>query len=333
MGLYAGSANFHDEVYQFDETDVVMGGPDGIDNLPLKHLADRTIWLKGQLGQIHRLTGVKEYNSAVSGVNNFSVVPADVEKKLINITSDRNLAINLGNITGYTDGALLIFSSSCVAGKAISIVPQAGQFINLYGENKEAMYMCHKEQLIIMRNGTKWEYVTSEGNFFDAGDEYMSRKQKHNTLIKMGQLVNRADYPRLTEYVLSLSIGQEVTTDSTWLSSNLYRGLFSTGDGVSTIRLPDDRGMFERGLDLGRGIDIDRTHPYPGGFEDDALKSHSHRPMNGSGGSATGPIGPTTGFSGQDNNSNFISANNLIENTGGTETRPKNNGKLPLIKY
>lgn len=33
-------------VYQIEETDPVMGGPDGIDNLPHKHLANRTAWLK-----------------------------------------------------------------------------------------------------------------------------------------------------------------------------------------------------------------------------------------------------------------------------------------------
>lgn len=46
MGTYAGSADFHALVYQFEETDPVHGGEDGIDNQPIKELADRTAWLK-----------------------------------------------------------------------------------------------------------------------------------------------------------------------------------------------------------------------------------------------------------------------------------------------
>jgi len=47
------------------------------------------------------------------------------------------------------------------------------------------------------------------------------------------------------------------------------------------------------------------------------MPAHTHRPMNGSGGSETNPLGSNTGFSGMDSRTNFISATNLIEETGG----------------
>ena len=47
------------------------------------------------------------------------------------------------------------------------------------------------------------------------------------------------------------------------------------------------------------------------------MPAHTHRPMNGSGGSETNPLGSDTGFSGMDSRTNFISATNLIEETGG----------------
>ena len=47
------------------------------------------------------------------------------------------------------------------------------------------------------------------------------------------------------------------------------------------------------------------------------MPSHTHRPANGDTGSQTGPIGSDTGFSGQDNFTEFIAATNLIEETGG----------------
>ncbi|AXY86118.1 hypothetical protein [Escherichia phage vB_EcoM_IME392] len=46
MSNYTGAFNFHAQVYQFEESDVVKGGPDGIDNVPLTQLSDRTFYLK-----------------------------------------------------------------------------------------------------------------------------------------------------------------------------------------------------------------------------------------------------------------------------------------------
>lgn len=39
-------------IYQFDITDPVVGGPDGVDNLPSKQLANRTKWLKAKIDSI-----------------------------------------------------------------------------------------------------------------------------------------------------------------------------------------------------------------------------------------------------------------------------------------
>lgn len=46
MSNYTGAFNFPAQVYQFEESDVVKGGPDGIDNVPLTQLSDRTFYLK-----------------------------------------------------------------------------------------------------------------------------------------------------------------------------------------------------------------------------------------------------------------------------------------------
>lgn len=46
MSNYVGVFRFPAQVYQFEESDVVKGGPDGIDNVPLRQLSDRTFYLK-----------------------------------------------------------------------------------------------------------------------------------------------------------------------------------------------------------------------------------------------------------------------------------------------
>lgn len=46
MGQLQEVAQWEEAVYQIEETDPVLGGPDGIDNLPHKHLANRTAYLQ-----------------------------------------------------------------------------------------------------------------------------------------------------------------------------------------------------------------------------------------------------------------------------------------------
>ncbi|SUB23939.1 hypothetical protein [Avibacterium avium] len=43
---------WEDGVYMLKETDPVLGGPTGVDNLPLKHLANRTLFLKGEMEKV-----------------------------------------------------------------------------------------------------------------------------------------------------------------------------------------------------------------------------------------------------------------------------------------
>lgn len=46
MANLAEVAQWEAGVYQIEQTDPVLGGPDGVDNLPHKHLANRTVYLK-----------------------------------------------------------------------------------------------------------------------------------------------------------------------------------------------------------------------------------------------------------------------------------------------
>lgn len=48
------SAQWEPGVYQFETTDPVQGGPDGIDNLPNKQLANRTAYLKQNLEELQQ---------------------------------------------------------------------------------------------------------------------------------------------------------------------------------------------------------------------------------------------------------------------------------------
>lgn len=56
-----------------------------------------------------------------------------------------------------------------------------------------------------------------------------------------GQLLNRADWPELWAYAQMVGL----IDDSEWLSNKFKRGRYSSGDGVTTFRVPDKNGVQE----------------------------------------------------------------------------------------
>ncbi len=119
-------------------------------------------------------------------------------------------------------------------------------------------------------------------------------------LVRDGTVYNIADYPELAAKL-----------------GNTYGG-----DGVTTFAVPDDRGLFERGLDLGKGVDAGRTL---GSEQGDDFKSHTHLSgllASGQPGSEASLLVDYPGGSG----------NKVSSSTGGAETRPKNRAYVPIIK-
>lgn len=97
---------------------------------------------------------------------------------------------------------------------------------------------------------------------------------------------------------------------------------YGPGDGATTFNLPDSRGEFWRGLDLGRGVDAGRVL---GSWQGDSLKDHSH------------PVGRTTtaggGFPALVGVGEGAPMDRWTGAYGGSETRGRNLAKIPLIKY
>jgi microcystin-dependent protein len=97
---------------------------------------------------------------------------------------------------------------------------------------------------------------------------------------------------------------------------------FGAGDGSTTFVLPDLRGEFVRGWDDARGVDSGRAF---GSSQDDELKSHNHSILYGrSNNTSSATLGSAVGLDG---------SSQLSENTGGTETRPRNVALLAVIKF
>ena len=329
MGLYVGADNFPASIYQFEETDLVQAATD---NVPLQHLADRTVYLKERIGLIDRL----QDEVIITGTTS---LPASLSGNLITAYASGALNMNLEDAATFKHGALIFISSFCDLLSVVNVKPLAGQPIYDTDGSVTEMNMHHKEQLILCALTGHWKVVSARGNFYCAGEEIKARKELINTIALKGQLLNRSLYPRLWKFAQSLTNFQEIVTEALWFSdATTYRGCFTTGDGATTFRLPDERGMFDRMMDAGRGIDFNRIHNYPGGYEKDAIIDHYHNvnpnpnansqagwgKMTTGGDAAEGTL-PIIKSSGPYNNSNtFIGSN---------ETIVKNIGKLNCIKF
>lgn len=123
-------------------------------------------------------------------------------------------------------------------------------------------------------------------------------------------------------------IGRLLAADGSLLLRATYDDLFDrigevfgVGDGSTTFRIPDLRGVFIRGIDAGRGLDPSRVF---GSYQADELKEHYHqyRVANSDGGSLHADAGA----------GNYIGWG-VTTSVGGTETRPKNIALLPCIAY
>jgi len=123
-----------------------------------------------------------------------------------------------------------------------------------------------------------------------------------------------------------------------------YPGLFAVvgttfgkGDGVSTFRIPQLRGLFMRGWDHGNGFDPDRASrvamfsggasgDHVGSFQDFQVQAHSHIVFS----SSFNAFGIFQGIVGANASGSLL---NVSSSSGGNETRPRNMSMLYAIKY
>lgn len=137
-----------------------------------------------------------------------------------------------------------------------------------------------------------------------------------------GVLLSRSTYASLWAYAQASGA---LVSDATWLAGR--PGAWSTGDGATTFRIPDFRGLFIRGFHDGSGTYETETARTLGSYQTDELKSHNHFLKTRQQSGAVNPEIPS------DSQGTYDEAAITTMNTGGTETRPKNAASLICIKY
>jgi microcystin-dependent protein len=127
-----------------------------------------------------------------------------------------------------------------------------------------------------------------------------------------GRYLNPNSFPKLFEkYGYRFGSQQQVVDGST----------------VIFFRIPDLRGEFIRGLDLGRGVDSGRTL---GSWQEDEFKEHQHQTAGESYRAPWGTMG--SGSAGRWNGA--VSSNYALTSLiGGAETRPRNVAFMYIIPF
>lgn len=341
-------------IYQLEQTDLVIGGAGGISNTQGRQLANRTAWLRQQVGVADRLAGVTwiDANTTLGASHAGNAIVINAYNKTLTITLPLGSSVPKGTVIPITavnvnKSQVTIKTNGYTIGGGPSIL--ISDVIQYGGTGRTTFYLGQGDTVWLVRGdappvtgppypltGTYWYVISVKGNFDEVGEAIYSYKILPNAIEANGQLLYRADYPRLWEFASGIPGG--LPTDAQWLAGtggqvNGLRGCFSHGNGSTTFRVPDLRAMFIRGLDNGRGIDFGRVHTLPGSYEKDEVISHNH--TNGSfdrlmrynnGYNTAGSAGDYS--AGEPDIYNSA----VIQPYGGAETRPKNVGLVAQIK-
>lgn len=332
MGNLSEISQWEAGVYQIELNDSVIAGPDGIANIQGKQLANRTQWLKDRHSQ-------HLPSAAITVNNNLSLANVDVLAKhvLLNIVvTGRNVSIP--NFNSIPDNTLLsIQAISLSPTHNARILLQSGIFITRRGEFSE-MVIYPGESFSGYKIGNNVFVLSDNTGLVECGKIEIQFIQPVSTIQPQGQLVNRQDYYRLFKFAEGLGM----VDDNVWLTSQVNQAKFSSGNGTTTFRLPDLRGVFLRSFDAGRGIDAGRLNAT---IQTDAIKSHNHSFRDWYYPEANSPdathketmplnYNNRIGSSGTDrDNTTVLYRDSNTVNAGGTETRPINAAYPIYIHY
>lgn len=227
-----------------------------------------------------------------------TLTSADVNNCLLIQSATSKIALTLPLLSAVTDFSFLYFNSQGGSHKNAVIAAQGSDKIE-YNGDRTNIILGQREVLRIYKGFGKWQ-IEGEHSYYNNGDKfvYSYLTTETNCLFCNGAEINRADYPRLWEWVQSLASGL-VVTDTVWNNTTTVyggftyytkKGCFSTGDGSTTFRIPFIQEAFRP---------VDGAVRLAGSWMRDTMRSHIH--LNGIandtdglfvyGGSATGVPG------------------------------------------
>ena len=239
------TAYWEEGIYQWETTDPVLGGENGIDNKPTRQLANRTVWLKQELEAAQQIQRSRLI-TAGAGLTGGGNLSADRSIALATpSTLSGNTANWAGNGTvGHTHE--LAQATATLAGvvKLMNTLNSTATDAALSAAQGKALNDAIAAINALLVGYTANSFCPSGMVMIFAGDFAPVGWLKAN-----GAAVSRTVYANLF-----VAIGTR----------------YGAGDGYSTFNLPDLRGEFPRFWDDGRGVDAGRGL---GTWQGDAIRN------------------------------------------------------------
>ena len=290
------SSFWEEGIYQWETSDPVLGGENGIDNVPTRQLANRTKWLKD-----NKLD--KSATAASADLAKKAQV-ADKLSKARNVGGvafDGSADINLpgvnkpGNQDTSGNAATASYAAQIAARKIGGVIFNAKTDIDLPGVNIKGNQdtsgnaaTATRLQTICTINGVPFDGNTNINTTPAGAVQFFAMDTAPVGWLK----ANGAALSRTTYANLFAAIGTR----------------FGEGDGSTTINLPDLRGLFLRGWDDGRGLDKNREL---GSWQIDGTISDKDKDKD----KDKVIIHRSIGYSNEYNNKVLIEQNNLKQET------------------
>ncbi|PIT58424.1 phage tail protein [Snodgrassella alvi] len=243
-------------IYQWETSDPVLGGENGIDNVPTRQLANRTKWLKDNKldksatatnAEMAKRANIADRLSAARKVGGVAFDgSADIDLPGVNKPGNQNTS-------GNAASASKLFKPCKIGG----VVFDGTKDIDLPGVNVKG----------------------NQHTFGNAGSAFkLYNPRKINGVPFDGtQDINVTPAGAVMYFAMNTAPVGWLRADGAVVSRSLYANLFAAigtifgdGDGKTTFRLPDLRGLFLRSLDNGRNYDAKRVF---GSIQDDAIRN------------------------------------------------------------
>ena len=241
------SSFWEEGIYQWETSDPVLGGENGIDNVPTRQLANRTKWLKDNkldksaTAASADLAKKAQVADKLSKARNVGGVAfdgsADIDLPGVNKPGNQNTSGN---------AATASYAAQIAARKIGGVIFNAKTDINLPGVN----IMGNQDTSGNAATATRLQTIcTINGVSFDGSAD-----------------INATPAGAIQFFAMETAPVGWLKANGAEVSRTLYANLFAAigttfgaGDEKTTFNLPDLRGEFLRAYDDGKGIDKGRN--------------------------------------------------------------------------
>ena len=228
------TAFWEEGIYQFETTDPVLGGENGIDNKPTRQLANRTVYLK------------QELETAQQSLRN-RIISAGA-----GLTGGGNLS---------TDRSIALATPSTLSGSTANWAGN-GTVGHTHELAAATATLAGVVKLINTLNSTATDAALSAAQ----GKVLNDALTQLNALLTGYTANSFCPSGQIGLFAMDYAPAGWLKANGAAVSRTLYARLFAAigtrfgaGDGYSTFNLPDLRGEFPRFWDDGRGVDAGRT--------------------------------------------------------------------------